>query len=210
MSLATFPHPNERHATPPPTKTAFPSTWECCFGRKSPEKQRVGSMVSFPNHPYRPSEWATNFENNPYRPSERASNFENNPYRPSEWATNFENVPYRPSEWATNFESNPYRPSEWATNFENVPYRPSEWAAFSENTLADGSEAGFSRKPFRLFGSASSPHGMQQKAGRRETRSTTACLYIDDPSAFNLTISHSRSPADGADWRSWDTCAHSS
>ena len=66
------------------------------------------------------------------------------------------------------------------------------------------------RKPFRPFGSASSPHGMQQKAGCRETRSTAACLYIDDPSAFNLTISHSRSPADGADWRSWDTCAHSS
>ena len=66
------------------------------------------------------------------------------------------------------------------------------------------------RKPFRLFGSASSPHGMQQKAGCRETRSTAACLYIDDPSAFNLTISHSRSPADGADWHSWDTCAHSS
>ena len=132
MSLAAFPHPNERHATPPPTKTAFPSTWECCFGRKSPEKQRVGSMVSFPNHPYRPSEWATNFENNPYRPSERATNFESNPYRPSEWATNFEN--------------NPYRPSEWASNFESSPYRPSEWASFSENTLADGSEAGFSRK----------------------------------------------------------------
>ena len=66
------------------------------------------------------------------------------------------------------------------------------------------------RKPFRLFGSASSPHGMQQKAGCRETRSTAACLYIDDPSAFNPTISHSRSPADGADWCSWDTCAHSS
>ena len=66
------------------------------------------------------------------------------------------------------------------------------------------------RKTFRLFGSTSSPHGMQQKAGCRETRSTAACLYINDPSAFNLTISHSRSPADGADWRSWDTCAHSS
>ena len=66
------------------------------------------------------------------------------------------------------------------------------------------------RKTFRLFGSASSPHGMQQKAGYRETRSTTACLYINDQSQFNLTTSHSRSPADGADWRSWDTCAHSS
>ena len=66
------------------------------------------------------------------------------------------------------------------------------------------------RKPFRPFGPTSSPHGMQQKAGCRETHSTAACLYIDDPSAFNPTISHSRSPVDGADWRSWDTCAHSS
>ena len=66
------------------------------------------------------------------------------------------------------------------------------------------------RKPFRLFGSASSLHSMQQKAGCRETRSTTACLYINDQSPFNLTISHSRSPDDGADWHSWDTCAHNS
>ena len=66
------------------------------------------------------------------------------------------------------------------------------------------------RKPFRLFGAASSPHSMQQKAGCWETRSTTACLYINDQSPFNLTISHSRSPDDGADWYSWDTCAHNS
>ena len=99
---------------------------------KSPRKTTHESMVPFPSISYRPSEWMTNFESNPYRPSEWASNFENNPYRPSEWATNFENNPYRPSEWATNFESNPYRPSEWASNLEN--------------TLADGSEAGFSRK----------------------------------------------------------------
>ncbi|SJZ59937.1 hypothetical protein SAMN02745202_00566 [Segatella oulorum] len=58
----------------------------------------------------------------------------------------FPNIPYRPSEWATNFENHPCRPSEWATNFENIPYRPSERASFSENTLANGSEAGFSRK----------------------------------------------------------------
>ena len=132
MSLAAFPIQTSDMPRRPPTKTAFPSTWECCFGRKSPEKQCVGSMVSFPNHPYRPSEWASNFENIPYRPSEWASNFESDPCRPSEWATNFKNIPYRPSEWATNFESS--------------PYRPSERASFSENTLADGSEAGFSRK----------------------------------------------------------------
>lgn len=166
---------------------------------KSLRKTTRESMVSFPNHPCRPSEWASNFESNPYRPSE----------------------------WSSNFESNPRRPSEWSSNLKNSPYRPSEWATFSENTLADPPNGhlfrktplqtarrqvfhGKRRKPFRLFGSASSPHGMQQKAGCRGTHSTAACLYIDDPSAFNPTISHSRSPADGADWRSWDTCAHSS
>ena len=183
MSLAAFPHPNERHATPPPTKTAFPSTWECCFGRKFPEKQRVGSMVPFPNIPCRPSEWATNFENNPYRSSEWATNFESNPYRPSERAINFENNPYRPSEWATNFENHPCRPSEWATNFKNIPYRPSERASFRKTPLQTARRQVFhekQRKTFRLFGSASSPHGMQQKAGCRETRSTAACLYINE------------------------------
>ena len=116
------------------------------FWEKIPRKTTRESMVPFPNIPYRPSEWATNFENIPCRPSEWASNFESIPCRPSEWATNFENNPYRPSEWATNFESNPYRPSEWAINFESSPYRPSEWTSNFENTLADGSEAGFSRK----------------------------------------------------------------
>ena len=66
------------------------------------------------------------------------------------------------------------------------------------------------RKPFWLFGAASSPHSTQQEAGCWETRSTAACLYINDQSPFNLTISHSRSPDDGADWHSWDTCAHNS
>ena len=170
-------------------------------------------MVPFPNHPYRPSEWATNFENNPYRPSEWATNFENNPYRPSEWASNFESNPRRSSEWASNFESNPCRPSEWATNFKNIPYRPSERASFSENTFADGSEAGFSRKTTKnipAFRLCFIPARHATKSRLPGTRSTAACLYIDNPSAFNPTISHSRSPADGADWRSWDTCAHSS
>ena len=99
---------------------------------KSLRKTTRESMVSFPNHPCRPSEWA--------------SNFESNPYRPSEWSSNFESNPRRPSEWSSNLKNSPYRPSEWATNFKNIPYRPSEWASFSENTLTDGSEAGFSRK----------------------------------------------------------------
>ena len=82
-----------------------------------------------------------------------------------------------------------------------------------KTTLADGSEAGFSRKTtktitaFRLH---FIPARHATKSRLPGTRSTAACLYIDDPSAFNPTISHSRSPADGADWRSWDTCAHSS
>ena len=183
-----------------------------CFGKKStkkrlfcdvsflkPLKKRVGSMVPFPN----------------------------NPYRPSEWATNFENIPYRPSEWVSNFENNPYRPSEWASNFKNALTDPPNGHRILKTALADPPNGhlfrktplqtarkqvfhGKRRKPFRPFGPTSSPHGMQQKAGCRETHSTAACLYIDDPSAFNPTISHSRSPADGADWRSWDTCAHSS
>lgn len=82
-----------------------------------------------------------------------------------------------------------------------------------KTTLADGSEAGFSRKTtktitaFRLH---FIPARHATKSRLPGTRSTAACLYIDDPSAFNPTISHSRSPADGADWHSWDTCAHNS
>ena len=170
-------------------------------------------MVSFPNHPYRPSEWAINFENNPYRPSEWATNFENNPYRPSEWATNFENNPYRPSEWASNFENTLTDPPNGHQISKTSLVDPLNGHLFRKTPLQTARRQVFhekQRKTFRLFGSASSPHGMQQKAGCRETRSTAACLYIEGPSAFNPTISHSRSPADGADWRSWDTCAHSS
>ena len=126
-----------------------------------------------------------------------------------------------------SFPNHPCRPSEWASNFENTLADPLNGRLISKTSLTDPLNGQLfrktplqtarkqvfhekQRKPFRLFGSASSPHGMQQKAGCRKTRSTAACLYIDDPSAFNPTISHSRSPADGADWRSWDTCAHSS
>ena len=140
-------------------------------------------MVPFPNIPYRPSEWTTNFESNPYRPSEWASNFENNPRRPSEWSSNLKNSPYRPSEWATNFENIPYRPSEWASNFENTLADPLNGRLISKTPLQTARRQVFHgkrRKPFRPFGSASSPHGMQQKAGCRETRSTTACLYINE------------------------------
>ena len=170
-------------------------------------------MVPFPNNPYRPSEWASNFESSPCRPSEWAANFENSPRRPSEWSSNFENIPYRPSEWSSNLKNNPYRPSEWASNLENTLADPLNGHLFRKTPLQTARKQVFHEKrriPFRPFGPVSSPHGMQQKAGCRETRSTAACLYIDDPSAFNPTISHSRSPADGADWRSWDTCAHSS
>ena len=212
MSLAAFPHPNERHATPPLRKQHSQAHGNAILGekplknnarrgvwKKSLWKTTHESMVPFPNIPCRPSEWATNFKNNPYRPSERSSNFENSPYRPSEWASNFESIPCRPSEWASNFENTLADPLNGQL-FRKIPLQTARRQVFHEKR----------RKPFRLFGSASSPHGMQQKAGCRETRSTAACLYINDPSAFNPTISHSRSPADGADWRSWDTCAHSS
>ena len=157
VSLATFPHPNERHATPLPTKTAFPSTWECCFGRKFPEKQRAKA-------------WFLSQTTLTDPPNGRLIS-------------------------KTTLTDPPN-----GHIFRKTPLQTARRQVFHEKQ----------RKPFRLFGSASSPHGMQQKAGCRETRSTAACLYIEGPSAFNLTILHSRSPADGADWRSWDTCAHSS
>lgn len=183
------------------------------FLKKVPEKQRVGSMVSFPNHPY--------------RPSERAINFENIPYRPSEWATNFENTladPLNGHQISKTTLTDPLNghqilkasltdPQKGRLILKAALTDPPNGHLFRKTPLQTARKQVFHekrRKPFRLFGSASSPHGMQQKAGCRETRSTTACLYIEGPSPFNLTISHSRSPADGADWRSWDTCAHSS
>ena len=182
------------------------------FWKKVFEKQRAKAW-SFPKHPLQPSERATNFENNPYRPSERATNFENSPCRPSEWASNFENNPRRPSEWATNFKNSPYRPSEWATFSENTLADPPNGHRILKTSLTDGSEAGFSRKTTKTiptFRFRFIPARHTTKGRLPGTRSTAACLYIDDPSAFNPTISHSRSPADGADWCSWDTCAHSS
>ena len=213
MSLAAFPHPNERHATPPLRKQHSQAHGNAvlgekppknnarkgCFGKKS-TKNNARKHGPFPKHPLQtPSEWA--------------SNFESNPYRPSEWSSNFENNPRRPSEWSSNLKNSPYRPSEWASNFENTLADPLNGHQISKTPLLTARKQVFhgkQRKTFQPFGSASSPHGMQQKAGCRETRSTAACLYIEGPSAFNLTILHSRSPADGADWRSWDTCAHSS
>ena len=156
-------------------------------------------MVPFPNHPCRPSEWATNFKNNPYRPSEWASNFENTLTDPPNGHQILKVTLADPPNGRLISKTSLTDPPNGHL-FRKTPLQTDRRQVFHEKQ----------RKTFRLFGSASSPHGMQQKAGCRETRSTAACLYIDDPSAFNLTISHSRSPADGADWRSWDTCAHSS
>ena len=213
MSHATFPHPNERHATPPPTKTAFPSTWECCFGRKFPEKQRVGSMVSFPNHPYRPSERASNFENTLTDPPNGRLISKTTLTDPLNGRLISKTSLTDPLNGHQILKAALTDPLNGRLILKTTLADPPNGQLFRKTPLQTARRQIFhekQRKPFRLFGSTSSPHGMQQKAGCRETRSTAACLYIEGPSPFNLTISHSRSPADGADWRSWDTYAHSS
>ena len=154
------------------------------FVFKTPKKC-VGSMVPFPNIPCRPSEWASNFENTLADPLNGRLISK----------TSLTDPPNGRLISKTSL-ADPLN----GHLFRKTPLQTARRQVFHEKR----------RKPFRPFGSASSPHGMQQKAGCRETRSTAACLYINGPSAFNPTISHSRSPADGADWRSWDTCAHSS
>ena len=185
MSLAAFPHPNERHATPPPTKTAFPSTWECCFGRKFPEKQRAKAW-------FLSQTTLTDPPNGRLISKTTLADPQNGRLILKTTLTDPPNGRLISKTTLTDPPNGHI--------FRKTPLQTARRQVFHEKQ----------RKPFRLFGSASSPHGMQQKAGCRETRSTAACLYIEGPSAFNLTILHSRSPADGADWRSWDTCAHSS
>lgn len=199
MSLAAFPHPNERHATPPPTKTAFPSTWECCFGRKSPEKQRT--KVWFLSQ----TTLADPLNGRLILKAALADPLNGHQILKVTLADPLNG--YQILKTTLTYPPNGHRILKTSLTdplnghlFRKTPLQTARRQVFHEKR----------RKPFRLFGSASSPHGMQQKAGCRETRSTAACLYIEGPSAFNLTISHSRSPADGADWRSWDTCAHSS
>ena len=170
-------------------------------------------MVPFPNHPCRPSEWATNFENNPYRPSEWASNFENTLADPLEGHQISKTALADPLNGRLILKTSLTDPLNGHRILKATLTDPPNGQLFRKTPLQTARKQVFHekrRKTFRLFGSASSPHGMQQKAGCRETRSTTACLYIDDLSAFNLTISHSRNPDDGADWHSWDTCAHNS
>ena len=170
-------------------------------------------MVSFPNIPYRPSEWATNFENNPYRPSEWASNFENTLADPLNGHQISKTSLADPLNGRLILKTSLTDPLNGHRILKATLTDPPNGQLFRKTPLQTARKQVFHekrRKTFRPFGSASSPHGMQQKAGCRETRSTAACLYIEGPSPFNLTISHSRSPADGADWRSWDTCAHSS
>ena len=169
------------------------------FLKKVFEKQRVGSMVPFPNIPCRPSEWASNFENTLADPLNGHQISKTTLTDPPKGRLISKTTLTDPPNGRLILKATLTDPLNGQL-FRKIPLQTARKQVFHEKR----------RKPFRLFGSASSPHGMQQKAGCRETRSTAACLYIDDPSPFNLTISHSRSPADGADWRSWDTCAHSS
>ena len=156
-------------------------------------------MVPFPNIPCRPSEWASNFENTLADPLNGHQISKTTLTDPLNGRLILKATLTDPLNGRLISKTSLTDPLNGQL-FRKIPLQTARRQVFHEKR----------RKTFRLFGSASSPHGMQQKAGCRKTRSTTACLYINDQSAFNLTISHSRSPADGADWRSWDTCAHSS
>ena len=199
MSLAAFPHPNKRHATPPPTRTAFPSTWECCFGRKFPEKQRTKAWFLSQTTLADPLNGRLISKTSLTDPPKGRLILKAALTDPLNGRLILKTSLTDPLNGRLISKTSLTDPPNGHL-FRKTPLQTARRQVFH----------GKRRKPFRLFGSASSPHGMQQKTGCRETRSTAACLYIDDPSPFNLTISHSRSPADGADWRSWDTCAHSS
>ena len=168
MSLAAFPIQTSDMPRRPLQEQHFQAHGNAVLGENSPKSNARRGV-------WKKSLWKTTHES--------MAPFPNNPYRPSERSSNFENSPCRPSEWASNFESNPYRPSEWATNLKNSPYRPSEWATNFENTLADGTEAGFSRKTtknIQAFRLHFIPARHATKGRLPGTRSTAACLYINE------------------------------
>ena len=227
MSLAAFPHPNERHATPPPTKTAFPSTWECCFGRKFPEKHRAKAWFLSQTTLTDPPNGRLISKTTLADPQNGRLILKTTLTDPPNGRLISKTTLTDPLNGHRILKATLTDPLNGRLILKAALTDPPNGRLISKTTLTDPPNGHIfrktplqtarrqvfhekQRKPFRLFGSASSPHGMQQKAGCRETRSTAACLYIEGPSAFNLTILHSRSPADGADWRSWDTCAHSS
>ena len=170
-------------------------------------------MVPFPNIPCRPSEWASNFENTLADPLNGRLILKTSLTDPPIGRLILKTSLADPLNGHQILKATLTDPLNGRLISKTSLTDPLNGQLFRKTPLQTARKQVFhekQRKPFRLFGSASSPHGMQQKAGCRKTRSTAACLYIDDPSAFNPTISHSRSPADGADWRSWDTYAHSS
>ena len=213
MSLAAFPHPNERHATPPPTRTAFPSTWECCFGRKTSEKQRTKVWFLSQTSLTGPLNGHQILKATLADPLNGYQILKTSLTDPLNGRLILKTSLTDPLNGHQILKVTLADPLNGRLISKTSLTDPLNGRLILKTPLQTALKQAFhekQRKTFRLFGSASSPHGMQQKAGCRETRSTAACLHIDDPSAFNLTISHSRSPADGADWRSWDTCAHSS
>ena len=139
----------------PPTKTAFPSTWECCFGRKSPEKQRT--KVWFLSQ----TTLADPLNGRLILKAALADPLNGHQILKVTLAD--------PLNGRLILKAALTDPLNGQL-FRKTPLQTARRQVFHEKQ----------RKTFRLFGSASSPHGMQQKAGCRETRSTAACLYINE------------------------------
>ena len=171
MSLAAFPIQTSDMPRRPLRKQHSQAHGNAVLGEKSPEQQRVGSMVSFPSHPYRPSEWATNFENNPYRPSEWASNFENTLADPLNGRLILKTSLADPLNGHQILKATLTDPLNGRLILKATLADPLNGHLFRKTPLQTTRKQVFhekQRKPFRPFGSASSPHGMQQKAGCRE------------------------------------------
>ena len=167
-----------------------------CFGKKSlkkrlfcdvsflkPLKKCVGSMVPFPNIPCRPSEWASNFENTLADPLNGHQISKTSLTDPLNGRLILKAALADPPNGRLISKTSLTDPLNGRLISKTTLTDPPNGQLFRKIPLQTDRRQVFhekQRKIFRLFGSASSPHGMQQKAGCRETRSTAAYLYINE------------------------------
>ena len=170
MSLAAFPHPNERHATPPPLRKQHSQAHgNAVLGENSPKNNALEAWFL--------SQTSLADPLNGHQISKTSLT------DPLNGRLILKAALADPPNGRLISKTSLTDPLNGRLILKAALTDPPNGHLFRKTPLQTARRQVFHekrRKPFRLFDSASSPHGMQQKAGCRETRSTAACLYINE------------------------------
>ena len=171
MSLAAFPHPNERHATPPPYENSISKHMGMLFLEKNPRKtthERVFWKKVLEKQ--RPKAWSLS-QTSLTDPLNGRLILKTTLTDPLKGHLILKTTLADPPNGHRILKTTLTDPLNGHQILKATLADPPNGHQISKTPLQTARRQVFhekQRKPFRPFGSTSSPHGMQQKAGCRE------------------------------------------